>query len=105
MFIFCKGKRIETIDELVVIMNNGDNLTTQIDRLSNQKRPIRVSRLHMGDLESAYLNCPNEKIRAKFDALRKDPGFCVVDDPEPGEFLQDLSIMFLYPHEIKITNK
>lgn len=71
---------------------------------STSKSPIRVSRLHMGDLETAYLNCKNEKISAKFEALKRYPGFYVVDNPEPGEFLQDLSYMFMYPDEIKFNN-
>lgn len=60
------------------------------------KHPIRVSRGHMGDLEAAALNCGNKKLQERFEEMKKDPGFEIVDNPKPDEFLQDLSIMFMY---------
>jgi hypothetical protein len=58
---------------------------------------IRVSRGHMGDLESASLNCGNPELQKLFEGMKKDPGFEIVDNPAPGEFMMDLSVMFMYP--------
>lgn len=65
---------------------------------------IRVSRGHMGDLEAAALNCGNPRLQKHFEEMKKDPGFEIVDNPKPGEFLMDYSILFMYPSEPPIIN-
>lgn len=64
--------------------------------------PIRITRSHYIDLEVASLNCGNPRLQQLFEDKKKDPGFEIVDEPKPGEFYHDLSVMFMYPNEIKV---
>lgn len=66
---------------------------------------IKVSRGHMGDLEAASLNCRNPELQKQFEDMKKDPGFEIIDNPKPGEFLMDLSVMFMYPSTFNIISK
>ena len=84
----------EGMDEILARLRERGLLKTE------GNAPIKVSRFHMGDLEAAALNCGNERIRENFERMKKDPGFEIIDDPKPGEFVHDLSIMFMYPNEI-----
>ena len=61
---------------------------------------IRISRGHYGDLCAAAMNVENinPELAARFKEMEKD--FEIVDEPQPGEFMMDLSIMFMYPNKI-----
>jgi hypothetical protein len=40
-----------------------------------------------------------------FDEMEKNHGFDIVEHPEPGEFLSDLTVNFLYPHRIALIGE
>lgn len=81
-----------------------DKIQAKLRAKNGPRSPIRVSRGHMGDLEAASLNCGNPDIQERFEKMKNDPGFEIVDDSKPGEFLQDLSIMFMYPNEVSVLD-
>ena len=73
-------------------MSNSNNHEIHKDK----KIPFTISRLHYIDLTNAVLNNPNYK--RIFDKLERENGFNIIEKPKPSQFLDDLSIFFLYQH-------
>ena len=64
---------------------------------------LPISRFHYTDLYCAALN-GGEDTQRIFDKLKADGAFDnIIENPEPGMFLADYSVCFLYPHSIKIN--
>ena len=65
-------------------------------------KPNRITRSHYIDLECNALNNPDAK--RIFDEMSINPGWEIIDNPEPNEFIMDYSVNFMYPHEIKVLD-
>ena len=62
---------------------------------------LPISRMHYTDLYCAALNGGKET-QEIFDRLKNNGCFDnIVERPEPGMFLADYSVSFLYPHKMQ----
>ncbi len=64
------------------------------------KSPIRITRFHYTDLVCAAMNDTTGDTQRILDRMIEDPGFTIDEEPVPGVFYHDVSVNFMYPHEI-----
>ena len=65
---------------------------------------LPISRFHYTDLYCAALNGGDDTMKI-FNNLKSSGAFDnIIENPEPGMFLADYSVCFMYPHTIKTEN-
>ena len=65
-------------------------------------KPARITHAHYTDLMCNALN--NSDAKEIFDKMSINPGWDIIEDPQPNEFFCDYSVNFMYPNVIKVID-